>query len=84
MITLIWAVFRGSWMLQAATAALIANGAFKANNAYQLHKGGQAVIAKCQTAVKAANAKALKSHAAARGPGAAQRLLSTSCRDWTR
>jgi hypothetical protein len=81
---LIWAIFRGSVPLQIATAAILAFGAFKANNTYQQYKGGQAVIAKSQKAGKAANAKAQKSHAAASRPGAAQRLLSTSCRDCTR
>lgn len=81
MIALIWAIFRGSLPLQIATAAILAFGAYKANNAYQQYKGGQAVIAKSKEAGKAANAKATKSHAAAQRPGAAQRLLKSDCRD---
>jgi hypothetical protein len=78
---LIWAIFRGSVPLQIATAAILAFGAYKANNAYQQYKGGQAVIAKSQKAGKAANAKAQKSHAAARKPGSADRLRRQYCRD---
>lgn len=81
MIGLIWAIFRGSVPLQIATAAIVLFGAFKANNAYQQYKGGQAVIAKSKEAGKAANAKAQKSHAAARKPGAADRLRAVDCRD---
>lgn len=81
MIMTAWAILRGSWPLQIATAALLGYGALKANNAYQQYKGGQAVIAKSKEAGKAANAKAQKSHADAQRPGAAGRVLSKHCRD---
>jgi hypothetical protein len=77
----IWQIFRGSVALQAATAVLLCLGAFKANNIYREHIGGQKVIAKSKEAGRVANAKAQKSHDAAQRPGAAQRLLTGDCRD---
>lgn len=48
MIGVMWAIFRGSMPLQIATAALLAFGAFKANNAYQRHVGAQNLSAKIE------------------------------------
>lgn len=76
-----WAIFRGSFALQMATVAILAYGGWKANNAYQRHIGGQAVIAASKEAGKVANEKATEAHDNAARPGAAERLLRNACRD---
>jgi len=43
-----WAIFRGSFVLQVATAALVAWGALKANNLYQRNVGASTVIEKVE------------------------------------
>lgn len=76
-----WAILRGSWALQLATAIGLGLLAFKANNTYREYKGGQAVIAKSEKAGKVANEKASEAHDAATRPGAVERLRKSACRD---
>lgn len=51
------------------------------NNAVQRSKGATAVVAASKEKGKAANAKNEKVRAAARQPGAAERLRQSACRD---
>jgi hypothetical protein len=43
-----WAIFRGSFVLQVATAAIVAIGMWKGNNLYQRNVGATAVIEKVE------------------------------------
>jgi hypothetical protein len=81
MMTLAWAIFRGSRTLQAATAILAGWIAWNANNAYQRHQGATKVIVKSKEAGLAANVKNAKVRDRAREPGAAERLQRDACRD---
>jgi hypothetical protein len=43
-----WAIFRGSFVLQVATAAIVAIGMWKGNNLYQRNVGATDVIEKVE------------------------------------
>lgn len=60
-------------------AGLVAWSGIVATKAYRL--GETRVVAKSEKANKSAAAKAGQAHAAAKAPGAADRLLKDACRD---
>jgi hypothetical protein len=81
MISLVWAIFRGSRTLQAATAILAGWIAWSANNTYQRHQGASRVIETSKQVGAIANAKNQIVRRAAALPGAASRLQHSVCRD---
>jgi hypothetical protein len=81
MISLAWAIFRGSRALQAATAILLGWIAWNGNNAYQRHVGKEQLRAASIEAGRRANAKNEVVRRAAKQPGAFDRLRADSCRD---
>jgi len=81
MISVAFAIFRGSRALQAASAILMGWIAWNANNAYQRHQGATKVIEKSKEAGRAANVKNARVRDLAKQPGSLGRLYADSCRD---